>query len=120
MRYLKVLGLVALFFFSMLFFVQNNAALLQELALELKLFGWQYQSEAVPFYLLVLIAFVAGSLLCTLYFFMERVRLSKQYKLCKKENEALERELAALQPKPLETSLEESYDNPGSASDSQN
>ena len=120
MRYLKVLGLVALFFFSMLFFVQNNAALLQELALEIKLFGWHYQTGSVPFYLLILMAFVVGALLCTLYFFLERVRLSKQYKLCKKENEALERELAALQPKLLETSLEESYDNPDSVADIQN
>jgi putative membrane protein len=102
MRYLKVLGLVALFFFSMLFMVQNNATLIQELALELKLFGWHYQTESVPFYLLILMSFVVGALLCTLYFFLERIRLSKQYKHCKKEVEALERELATLRPKPVE------------------
>lgn len=103
MRYLKVLGLVALFFFSMLFFVQNHEILIQELALELKVFGWHYQTEAVPFYLLILMAFVVGSLLCTLYFFLERVRLSKQCKQLRKEVDTLEREVASLRPKTVET-----------------
>lgn len=113
MRYLKVLGLVALFFFSMLFFVQNNATLIQELALELKVFGWHYQTESVPFYLLILMSFVVGALLCTLYFFLERIRMSKQCKQYKKEIESLEREAASLRPKPVEESYvsEESTEN---------
>lgn len=102
MRYLKVLGLVALFFFSMLFFVQNNATLVQELALQLKVFGWHYQTESVPFYLLILLSFVVGALLCTLYFFLERIRLSKHCKQYKKDIDALERELASLRPSPAE------------------
>ena len=102
MRYLKVLGLVALFFFSMLFFVQNHEILVQELALELKVFGWQYVTEAVPFYLVILMSFVIGALLCTLYFFLERVRLSKQCKHYKKEIDTLEREVASLRPKTID------------------
>lgn len=102
MRYLKVLGLVALFFFSMLFFVQNHDILVQELALELKVFGLHYTTEAVPFYLVILMAFVIGSLLCTLYFFLERVRLSKQARTLKKQVDALEREAASLRPKTVE------------------
>jgi putative membrane protein len=113
MRYLKVLGLVALFFFSMLFFVQNNATLIQELALELKVFGWHYQTESVPFYLLILMSFVVGALLCTLYFFLERIRMSRQCKQYKKEIEALEREVASLKPKAVEEPYvsEESTEN---------
>ena len=102
MRYLKVLGLVALFFFSMLFFVQNHDILIQDLALELKVFGWHYTTEAVPFYLVILLSFVVGALLCTLYFFLERVRLSKQCKQLRKEVDALEREVASLRPKTYE------------------
>ncbi|ACU89557.1 LapA family protein [Desulfomicrobium baculatum] len=112
MRYLKVLGLVALFFFSMLFFVQNHEILIQELALELKVFGWHYQTEAVPFYLIILMAFVIGSLLCTFYFFLERIRLSKQCRQYKKEVDALEREVASLRPKTMdEYTTTESTDN---------
>ena len=51
MRYLKVLGLVALFFFSMLFFVQNHEVLISVITLKLEVFGMAYQTEAVPFYL---------------------------------------------------------------------
>ncbi|MDY0274553.1 MAG: LapA family protein [Desulfomicrobium sp.] len=103
MRYIKVLGLVALFFFSMLFFVQNNEVLMQELALSLKVFGWDYQSEAVPFYLLILLSFVIGALLCTLYFFLERARLSKLCKQLRKKNTALEQEVASLQQPKYDT-----------------
>lgn len=106
MRYFKVLGLVALFFFSMLFFVQNNDVLMQELALSLKVFGWEYQSEAVPFYLLILMSFVVGALLCTFYFFLERARLSKLCKQLRRKVETLEQEVVALKPKseaPQET-----------------
>ncbi len=102
MRYLKVLGLVALFFFSMLFFVQNHEILIQELALELKVFGWHYQTEAVPFYLITLMAFVLGSLLCTCYFFLEKVRLSKQCRQFKKEVDSLQREVESLRPKTMD------------------
>ncbi|NLY40179.1 MAG: LapA family protein [Desulfovibrionales bacterium] len=116
MRYLKVLGLVALFFFSMLFFIQNNATLTQDLALELKVFGWLYQTEAVPFYLLILLSFVLGSLMCTLYFFLERIRLSKQCKQYKKEIHTLEQELSAQRPK----SFEETYAAPESVDNAQN
>lgn len=110
MRYFKVLGLVALFFFSMLFFVQNHEVLLQELSLGLKLFGWDYQSEAIPFYLLILLSFVIGALLCTFYFFLERARLSKLCKQLRKKTESLEREIGSLQPKysPAQESEENS------------
>ncbi len=101
MRYLKVLGLVALFFFSMLFFVQNHEVLISVITLKLEVFGMAYQTEAVPFYLLVLTSFVLGAGLCIFYFFLERVRLAKQCKALKKERDALERELSTLR-KPLD------------------
>jgi putative membrane protein len=103
MRYLKVLGLVALFFFSMLFFVQNHEILIQELSLGVKVFGWEYLTEAVPFYLVILMSFVIGALLCTLYFFLERIRLSKHCRQYKKDIDALEREVASLRPKIMDT-----------------
>lgn len=113
MRYLKFLGVVALFFLSMFFLSQNNATLVQELTLELKLFDWHVQTEPLPFYLLILLAFVFGALLSTLYFFLERIRLSQQNRHCRKEIAALERELASLRPKPVEEPFvtEESTEN---------
>lgn len=103
MRYLKVLALVALFFFSLLFFIQNNEVLIQELSLGLKLFGWEYQSATAPFYLLVLLAFVVGAVMCTLYFFLERMRLTRQCKQLQKDVENLTREVASLRPAVTET-----------------
>jgi putative membrane protein len=96
MRYLKVLALVALFFFSLLFFIQNHEVLMQELSLRLELFGWEYQTEKAPFYLMVLMAFVIGAVACTLYFFLERVRFSRQSKQLQKEVDNLTHEVASL------------------------
>lgn len=103
MRYFKVLGLLAFFGFTVVFLMSNVTTLMQEFALMFKVFGVEYTSQAVPFYLLILLAFLLGALLATLYFFLERVRLSKKCKLFKKEVDTLERELKSSRVQPEET-----------------
>lgn len=102
MRYLKVLGLVFLFFFSMLFVVQNHDALMQELSLGISAFGIHIQMPSTPYYITILTAFLVGALLCTLYFFLERVRLSAQVRAFKKQVAELESQLAASRPQQSE------------------
>lgn len=107
MRYIKALGLIALFFFSMLFFIQNYTMLGQELTLEIAFFDWHFLSDAVPFYLVVLMAFALGALMILFYFCVDRLRLLAQARQCRKRIEALEREVTALRP-ALTTDSEES------------
>lgn len=109
MRYLKALALVVLFFFSMLFFTQNVAVLTQELVLGLKVFRWEYHTAAAPFYLLILLAFVVGAVSCILYFFMERVRLTRECRRLRRDKDALEREVASLRPVTSPSYVSEDY-----------
>jgi|JTFO01.1.fsa_nt_gb putative membrane protein len=104
MRYLKVLSLVALFFVSMLFFVQNTDVLVQTLTLQLGLFSWKATSAPVPQYLLILLAFVAGAILPLLYFMCEKIRLSKELRTARKTISKQEEELNSLRNMPLQES----------------
>ncbi|WP_462325004.1 LapA family protein [Desulfoplanes sp.] len=104
MRYLKVLCLVALFFVSMLFFVQNTDVLVQTLTLQLGLFSWHVTSAPVPHYLLILLAFVAGAILPLVYFMCEKIRLTRELRVARKTIKQQEEELNSLRNMPIEES----------------
>ncbi len=95
MRVIKVLFLLVFFFVCMLFFVQNTAILETPLLLKLGAFGFMVQSPAVPFYVVLLIAFVAGGLFCTLYFLAEKVRLATSVRSLQNKVNAMEKQLAS-------------------------
>lgn len=106
MRYLKVLLLTLFFFVSMVFFIQNNEMLSNELVLKLELFDLSFVSRELPFYLIVLLSFVVGSVFSMSYFLAEKLRLSHELKSCKAKLTALEQEVTSLRNLPLE---EEAY-----------
>ncbi|NCC25441.1 MAG: LapA family protein [Deltaproteobacteria bacterium] len=101
MRYIKVLGLVLIFFFSMLFFVQNTELLTNGMVLKLQIFSYQFTSQEIPFYLLILGGFVVGSVLSLLYFLTDKIRMANQAKLLEKRIQALDKELNSLRTMPL-------------------
>lgn len=76
MRFIKVLLLLVLFIFGLLFFVQNSAALDTKLALQFDLYyGFKWEGQAIPFYFVVLAAFGVGMLFATALLFIDRIRL---------------------------------------------
>ncbi|WP_035271603.1 LapA family protein [Desulfonatronum thiodismutans] len=115
MRYLKVLLLTLFFFVSMVFFIQNNEMLSNELVLKLELFDLSFVSRELPFYLIVLVSFVVGSVFSMSYFLAEKIRLAHELKSSKAKLAALEQEVTSLRNLPLE---EEVY--PSSASKTEN
>lgn len=102
MRYIKVLLLTLFFFVSMIFFIQNNEALSALLVLRLDLFGLELVSRELPFYLIVLISFVIGSIFSLSYFLCEKIRMAKELKAAKTKLQALEQEVNSLRNLPLE------------------
>jgi putative membrane protein len=106
MRYLKVIILVLIFFFSMLFFVQNTELLSTSLTLKLDLLGKHYESQEIPTYLLILVAFVLGAFISLFYFLAEKIKLSQQVRSYKAKIADLEKEVNSLRNMPLE---EESF-----------
>ncbi|MBT8763141.1 LapA family protein [Desulfohalobiaceae bacterium Ax17] len=102
MRYVKVAILVLIFFFSMLFFVQNTELLSMSLSLKLDILGNHFESREIPIYLLILIAFVVGAFISLFYFLAEKIKLSKQLRVCKSKIADLEKEVNSLRNMPLE------------------
>ena len=102
MRFIKVLFLLFLFVFSILFFSQNNDALLQSLVLKLEIpYAMTLHSIPLPFSVLILAAFVAGSLLTMVYFAVDKVRSGSNLKECKTRMASLEQELNSLRNMPI-------------------
>ncbi len=102
MRYLRVAALILLFFFSMLFFVQNHELLSTTVRLTLQIFGLEFQSREIPYYLIVLLAFVAGGFISLAYLLAEKIRLSHEIKRSKSKIKDLEEEVNSLRNIPLD------------------
>lgn len=102
MRFIKVLFLLFLFVFSILFFSQNSGVLLQELQLVLNIpYVVTLHSLPLPFGVIVLAAFTAGCLLTVVYFAMDKFRSSAKLKECRTRMASLEQELNSLRNLPI-------------------
>ncbi|AMK11790.1 MAG: lipopolysaccharide assembly protein LapA domain-containing protein [Pseudodesulfovibrio sp.] len=102
MRFIKVLFLLALFVFAILFFSQNNDVLLQELTLILNIpYVATLHSIPLPFGVLILAAFMAGSVMTLIYFAVDKFRSSAKLKECRTRMASLEQELNSLRNMPL-------------------
>ena len=103
MRFVKVLVLVLVFFISMMFFVQNNAVLSQAVTLKLDLFfDTAWSSIELPFYFMVLCAFLLGALCTMLMLMVSRLRAGAALRRANKRIRVLEKELNSLRNLPLE------------------
>ena len=115
MRVIKVLFLLVFFFVCMLFFVQNTAILETPLLLKLGAFGYMVQTPGVPFYVVLLLSFVAGGLFATLYFLAEKVRLASGMRSLQNKVNALEKQMA--QQKKSSVATPPSFAAPAPAAD---
>jgi len=98
MRFLKVLLILCLFFFGLLFFTQNKEILSTMLLLKIDFFypGYQWSGFEVPFYFVILIGFAVGMLFASLFFAMDKLRLLCSVAAKKRSIRVLEREVKRL------------------------
>lgn len=95
MRYLKILLLALFIFFAVLFFIQNQGPLSQDMALTLNLFFIPpITSIPLPFYFVVVGAFVIGCVLSVLWLFWDKFNTSARLMKTKWRISSLEKELA--------------------------
>lgn len=99
MRFFKFVLLVLFFLFFMVFFVQNQAQLSTALELKFNLFTLNWQSQPLPFYLVVLIFFVLGSLFSTIFFVIDRIRIGSVCRDAQSKAQSLQSELDSLKAK---------------------
>ena len=104
MRFLKALWIAIFVFCALVFFIQNSTALITPLELTFDTYMDQvWTAKAVPFYLVVLLGFLAGALLMLGYLFMDRVRLGHQLRQARRQCRSLEKEVKNLREIPLPT-----------------
>lgn len=97
MRYLKVLILAVFFFLALVFFFQNQTPLSQEMQLTLNLFFVPpITSISLPFYFLLLGAFVIGCLLSLFLLVWDKFTTSARLVKTKWRVSSLESEVARL------------------------
>ncbi len=96
MRFIKVLLLVIFFFLSMVFFIQNTDVLSTPMSLKMDLFNFSYTSQELPFYLVILLAFVVGGIFSLLYFIVDKIVQMTVISKQKSKIGSLEREVSAL------------------------
>ncbi len=97
MRYVKVLLFVLIFFVSMVFFFQNQTTLSTEMKLQLQLFFIEpMESISLPFYFLVLAAFLLGALLAMSVLVWDKMSLSARLMKANWRVRSLEKEVASL------------------------
>lgn len=96
MRYIKVLCLVVLIFIGLIFFMQNQAPLSQEMKLTLNLFFVPaVSSMPLPFYFVVACSFLVGGVLATLFFWWNKLTMSTRILTNTWKIRRLEKDLAS-------------------------
>lgn len=98
MRFLKALLLVAIFTCGLLFFIQNSKALEAPITLSFSLYygDLTWTGKPLPYFVIVLAAFVVGALLSAVYLLIERVRLGCSVLRYKNDLRGKEKELVRL------------------------
>lgn len=77
MRYVKALVLMCIFFVAMIFLFQNQASLSQKLSFQLDLMVMPAMTSIqLPFYFVLLGAFLLGAIMCLLLLVWDRMRMS--------------------------------------------
>ncbi len=104
LRFLKALWLTVFFFFTLVFFIQNNDVLSKDLSLQFDFYYFDYvwTNTAVPLFVVILLAFVVGVLVTLGYLAMDRIRLRRELGRCRRIVRKQEKELKKLRSIPLE------------------
>ncbi len=104
MRFIRVFLAIFIFFLAVIFVVQNSDFLGQTVQLRMDLFVLPVQKTIpLPFYFIVLVAFLLGGLLAIVFLLLDRIRLGLGLAGAKRKIKHLERELNNLRTLPLTT-----------------
>lgn len=125
MRFVKALLLLAIFVFGLLFFAQNSSELgfVQQgadsgktltLHLDLYFSGMNWQSAAIPLYVVILAAFAVGMLFALALLLVDRIRIgcalmsrNRAVRMLEKEVERLRAEAGTSGKKELSAGADE-------------
>jgi len=101
MKHIKAIISIVLMLLAVVLIVENLAQLSQQLTLKVDLYFWEWKTEPMAFYFLIIIVFLLGILIASLYGMFERFKLKKEIRAISKERRAKDKELNSLRNLPI-------------------
>jgi lipopolysaccharide assembly protein A len=101
MKHLKAIISIMLMLLAVVLIVENLAQLSQKLILKVDLYFWEWETEPMAFYFVIIIAFLIGILIASFYGIFERFKLKKEIKIISKQKRESDKELNSLRNFPI-------------------
>jgi len=101
MKHIKAIISIVLMLLAVVLIVENLAQLSQQLTLKVDLYFWEWKTEPMAFYFVIIIVFLLGILIASLYGMFERFKLKKEIRAISKERRAKDKELNSLRNLPI-------------------
>ena len=101
MKHVKAIISIALMLLAVVLIVENLAQLSQKLILKVDLYFWDWETEPMAFYFVIIIVFLLGILVAGFYGIFERFKLKKEKKIISKERREKDKELNTLRNLPI-------------------
>ena len=116
MKYVRITIYALVFVLAVVFIQQNLEYFAQDITIRLNLHYFRFSSMPIPIYVLLLLSFLAGVIIASLYGVMDRIRTKSRLRSECRERARLQKELESL--KPSEAAVVKSVDTPSVPSES--
>ena len=101
MKHIKAIISIVLMLLAVVLIVENLTQLSQKLTLKIDLYFWDWSTEPMAFYFVIIIVFLLGILMASLYGIFERFKLKKEIRIISKEKREKDKELNSLRNLPI-------------------
>jgi len=101
MKHIKAIISIVLMLLAVILIVENLTQLSQKLTLQVDLYFWDWKTEPMAFYFVIIIVFLLGILMASLYGIFERFKLKKEIRIISKEKREKDKELNSLRNLPI-------------------
>jgi putative membrane protein len=101
MKHIKAIISIVLMLLVVVLIVENLTQLSQKLTLKADLYFWDWKTEPMAFYFVIIIVFLLGILIASLYGIFERFKLKKEIRIISKEKREKDKELNSLRNLPI-------------------
>jgi len=101
MKHIKAIISIVLMLLAVVLIVENLTQLSQKLTLKVDLYFWDWKTEPMAFYFVIIIVFLLGILIASLYGIFERFKLKKEIRIISKEKREKDKELNSLRNLPI-------------------
>lgn len=101
MKHVKAIISIVLMLLAVVLIVENLAQLSQKLTLRVDLYFWDWKTEPMAFYFVIIIAFFLGVLIAGFYGMFERFKLKREIRALSRERKEKDKELNSLRNLPI-------------------